>query len=312
MATESKNRFVYTTLVMKGDKYIPGALCLAKSLRNHGTKYPIWCMIDAEVSIEAHNLLTKYYDRVVLVPLLRKDVIPMRTVRQNKIYSSWIDSSFTKWHIMNPKLFQENGIPYEKVLFMDADMLALANLDELFDLPAPAATFSMPWAKPYNPRGIYSPYGDPAHGAEIPIYKIKKGLNSLVELASVVLQEPSMQSWNFLIEMLNKPDIYGHNMCFSGFDEQILADVWIDMNVPVHHIHPKYNWVVGKYEWLRYSDKTAEPLTYHFYNIKPWEQKRDAWEECVAWWTVADEIVKETNGAASNWFKIRQPDIHYD
>lgn len=38
-----------------------------------------------------------------------------------------------------------NLTDYEKVLFVDADKIVLSNCDSLFDLRAPAGTFSSPW-----------------------------------------------------------------------------------------------------------------------------------------------------------------------
>ena len=34
-------------------------------------------------------------------------------------------------------------------MFVDADKIVLSNIDDLFKLPAPAATFSNPWAEPF-------------------------------------------------------------------------------------------------------------------------------------------------------------------
>jgi alpha-N-acetylglucosamine transferase len=86
----------------------------------------------------------------------------MKSKKQNEIYGSWIHNSFTKWNIFNPKHFPE----IDKVILVDADMMFLQNCDELFELPAPALTFSSPWAKPYMTTkfGAYNPYGEMKHG----------------------------------------------------------------------------------------------------------------------------------------------------
>jgi len=41
---------------------------------------------------------------------------------------------------------------------MDADMLPVTNVDHLFEMKAPAATFSSPWAFPYRDVGYKDPY----------------------------------------------------------------------------------------------------------------------------------------------------------
>ena len=44
---------------------------------------------------------------------------------------NWIDKSFTKFNMLNL-------IEYDKVIQLDADMIAIRNLDELFELSTPA------------------------------------------------------------------------------------------------------------------------------------------------------------------------------
>jgi alpha-N-acetylglucosamine transferase len=70
---------------------------------------------------------------------------------------------------------------YEKVIFVDADMIHIASCDDLFDLNAPAATFSRREAEPYvtgttgkmfangKSKGVRNPYIKYLrHGDKIP------------------------------------------------------------------------------------------------------------------------------------------------
>lgn len=43
-------------------------------------------------------------------------------------------------------------------MLLDADLLPIRNIDHLFEMSAPAATFSSPWAKPYRKLGYDDPY----------------------------------------------------------------------------------------------------------------------------------------------------------
>ncbi len=310
----SEPKCVYATLVMLSDNYVPGAAVLAASLRKVGSKYPIWCMVDSTVSAAAVEFLSKQFDRVIEVPIIEKQVIKMRSKKQNAIYGNWISKSFTKWHIFNPDLFRDDaGKPFDKVLFLDADMMIIENMDVLFNLPAPAATFSSPWCKPYvKTGGVYNPYGDKRHGEIVPEYQIKKGLNSIVGIGSCVLVAPSVRGWQLFMNLLKFRDVYGWDQCFSGFDEQILSEIFMGLKVPVHHIHPIYNWFVGKHDWITYANteeereekkKTMKPKNYHYYNVKPWQQPRDAWADTELWWATADEITAANEGSA-RWFVI--------
>lgn len=295
MDSQTTPNNVYCTLVMISDDYVPGALALAESHRAVGSKHPIWCMVSG-ISADAKAALRKSFDRVIEVPIIEREVVPMKSQKQQNIYGKWIAKSFTKWHVMDPTKFF-----CDKVLFVDADMIFLENIDKLFDLPAPAATFSSPWATPYVKLGIKNPYGEMPHGAVVSKALIRAAVkNSIVGIGSLVLVHPSVESWNTLIRIIGKQP-YGYQRGVSGFDEQALAEVMCSLKAPVHHIHQQYNWMVGKQNWLINGEK---PKLYHYYNVKPWQQPRDAWEDLAAWWKHADALV-ERNPELKRWFEIK-------
>lgn len=280
---------IWCTLVMLGDKYVPGALVLAKSLREVGTQYPIWCMYDESVSAQAVEILSEVFDKVLCVPLITKACVRLKSQKQNKIYGQWIHHSFTKWHVLNPELF-----PVDRVILLDADIIALQNIDELFELPAPALTFSNPWARPYNGGGgIYNPYGEMRHGQRVSHGSIVRGFNSsFLGFASLVLVTPSSEACYHFNRILNQSDTYGTSKCISGFDEQIIAEVLLAMKMPIYHIHQKYNWFAGKYNWLLYGE---EPYLRHYYNEKPWLESREKakYEDIQEWWDIWDRLIEE-------------------
>lgn len=316
---------VWCVLVMLREDYACGAVAVAQSLRNVKTKYPIWCMVGCEdnycednscedtsrnkISEECVDFLRAQFDHVVKVPLITHKVVPMKSKKQNEIYGSWIHSSFTKWNIMNPEFF-----PVDKVILIDADMLFLENCDALFNLPAPAATFSSPWAYPYMKKGqfkgAYNPYGEMKHGQVVPTNQIVRGFkNSILGLACMVLVKPSAKSYKLMLTTLNHNPAYGTSNCISGFDEQLLAETWLGMNEPIHHIHQQYNWIVGKNNWLLHGEK---PKSMQFYNEKPWvrvgtpeDRKKEVdeceWDDIRDFWRVADQVMEE-NPKALRWY----------
>jgi hypothetical protein len=77
---------------------------------------------------------------------------------------------------------------YDKVIFIDADMMVINNCDkELFSLEPPAMTFSLPWAKPYCSNGIDNPYGELKHGFRLSPELVEKGFNTFLGFGSLVL-----------------------------------------------------------------------------------------------------------------------------
>lgn len=282
---------VWCTLVMLNDNYIPGALILAKSLHDVKTKYPIWCMVDEHVSTSGINVLEQIFDKVVKVPTLIQPVAKMKSKKQNEIYGSWIHASFTKFNILNPDLF-----PVDKIMFLDADMLFIENCDELFELNTPAMTFSSPWARPYvkTKYAIYNPYGEMKHGQTVAKNKIIRGFNkSILGLACMMLVKPNKKTYDIMLRLLRRDNVYGNSDCVSGFDEQLVAETLLATGEPIYHIHQQYNFVIGKYNWLVNGEK---PKTLQWYNSKPWDEdptKEGQWDDVKLWHSIKDKFIEE-------------------
>lgn len=308
-----KTPFAYITLVMKGDSYVPGALVLGCSLRHSKTSHALICMVTADVSGKARQQLELVYDQVVEVPLLEFKCKPLRTVKQNELYSSWISASFTKWNCLK----QTN---YEKVLFLDSDLVVLQNLDELFTLPAPAGTFSSPWAAPYagmsakrdasRGDGIYNPYLGLKHGDKVSSSILRKGFyeKSFVCIGTSVLLAPSVEDFEYLIKMVKGREPFGFEDCNSGFDEQSIARLYYEKEVRWHHISQVYNFIPWHPEWLedpKGGDDTRgsetkgtgtkdTPYLFHYFGSvdKPWKTDRRKWLDVEPWWIHARMVTQ--------------------
>ncbi len=221
--------------------------------------------------------------------------------KTQEIYGSWIRTSFTKWNILNPEIF-----PVAKVIGLDADMRFLENCDELFDLPAPALTFSSPWIKPYVKRGTEGPYGEMLHGAQVPRQKVQFGLrNSIVGLADMVLVSPNKRAYDLLFTILNTRPAYGNRNCMSGLDEQLIAETLLRSGENFRHIHQRFNWTVGKNGWLLHGET---PMTHQFYNSKPWleDPATSQWDDVRQWWEVADRFIA-ARPDTKKWFFLAGP-----
>jgi len=305
MSTDTvKPKYAWCSLVMLGDNYVPGALVAAYSLKKVETKYPVLCMVTYDVTADARESLLKCFDGLVEIPYLEHTTIPMRSHKQRDIYGAWMNKSFTKWNVLNPEL-----LPYEKVIFFDADMYVVKNIDHLFDIPGPAGTFSSPWAAPYVKNGYYNPYtdakgGELAHGAPVPNEMIKDGLRPQTAMgfvwhASLVLVMPNNIIWAQYKKILNNKAPYGWKYCASGFDEQVLAELYLQAGVQMYNIHQMYNWIIGKYDWI---DEPAH--VFQYYNklsAKPWNVNRATWDDLRAWWDFADKLAAE-NASLAKYF----------
>ena len=88
------------------------------------------CLVDDSVSPGARDMLGRIYDRVPVVPRLRAH----DSGYPSELLSDAYRDMYTKLHIFDAALF-----PYERVCFVDADLLPIRCFDHLFTLPAPAA-----------------------------------------------------------------------------------------------------------------------------------------------------------------------------
>ena len=144
----SINNYAYVTLLYPNKKgectYLDGALLTALGLRKQNIKYKLICMVTPDVNDEVKNILRLLYDDIVVVDYIS----PIKKIDGIQIISEIFDKKdfvnqdeysemakiFTKLQIFNSNLF-----PYDKLLFVDNDIIPLDKYDELFNLECPAA-----------------------------------------------------------------------------------------------------------------------------------------------------------------------------
>lgn len=316
MYSQMEQSWIWVTVVFLGDKYIPGAMVVAKSLQDQKSQYPAWCMVTPDVTSDGVAMLEQVFDKVITIPLIEHKCVPMKSAKQNAIYSPWIHASFTKCNILNPEYFP----PGAKLIFIDADMMFLQPCDDLFDVPAPAQTFSSPWAFPHacknksyrgGSKGVFNPYfdnkrgRDPMHKQEISHKSIQDGLQrGIVGLGCMIVVEPSANLFDTAMANLDRNLAYGNANCISGWDEQLFAETWIKTNTRVYNIHQKYTYYVGKDDWIGH----VQPMVYQWYNGKPWfdisspeDVAAAEYDDVRHWWKTAGLILCEHPGA-EKWF----------
>jgi len=292
----------YVTLVMRGTDYVLGALNLAHSLRLSGTNMDIICMITDDVR-DAQPALEVLFDEVIYVDYIKAECRPLKTKKQREKYSNWICDSFTKWHCLNLK-------KYDKVLFLDADVITLDNLDHLFNLPAPAGTFSSPWARGKHSgkdsgRALKSVlndhyHGPPeffGHGKKVSWTSLRNGLENsgFVAPGTCVLLEPNTIAFNTYKRMLKdivaEDGPYGFSSCYSGFDEQSIIELyWRYFEREQHqwtHIDQTYNFIPWHFKWI-----TGTPKVLHFFGKNVWEMERTEWTDIQVWWNLFESIFR--------------------
>ncbi|XP_073539776.1 glycogenin-1-like isoform X2 [Phyllobates terribilis] len=125
------------------DTYCQGALVLGKSLRNHETSRKLVVMITSPVSGRMRAILSKVFDEVLEVDTLDSaDLVRLSLLKRPEL-----GVTFTKiqcWTLTQ----------YTKCVYMDADTIALRNIDELFDREEFSAAPDSGWPDCFN-SGVF-------------------------------------------------------------------------------------------------------------------------------------------------------------
>jgi glycosyltransferase involved in cell wall biosynthesis len=282
-----KNAYVF--LVMKGDNYITGAMVAAHSI--HMTNFnrqniDLVCMVTPDVSDIGVNYLNRVFDHVIKVEYLSFNSKNMKTKKQDILYNEWINDSYTKWNCLK-------FTNYNKVLFIDADKVILRNIDSLFELQAPAGTFSSPWAKPFAIKGMYNPYNNIKHGNIVSYKKIQEGLNknSFVMVGTCILLKPNLNDFNQYIERVKRLQPFGYKTCFSMMDEQSLADYYVSKKINWTMIHQRYNMIPWHKKWLGSNNV---PYIFHYFNKKPWNVEPNLmYHDNQIWWNLYQHMLSK-------------------
>ncbi|RDA89922.1 hypothetical protein CP533_6217 [Ophiocordyceps camponoti-saundersi (nom. inval.)] len=140
MPRDSNGERVYATLLLS-DGYLPGALVLAHSLRDTGTVYKLAVLVTLDsVSANAIAQLRAVYDYILPVPRISNH----HGANLHLMNRPDLHSAFTKINLWKQMQF-------DKIVYMDADVVVYRAPDELFDLPhAFAAAPDTGWPDLFN------------------------------------------------------------------------------------------------------------------------------------------------------------------
>ena len=123
--------FAYCTIVTTED-YIIGAQTLSKSLKRF-TKYPLVAIASKHID---YQQLMPYFDLVVPVePIMSKD-------SRIALIDRPLQSTFTKFYAWT--------LDFQKVVYLDSDMIVLESIDDLFKQPQLSASPDVGWPDCFN------------------------------------------------------------------------------------------------------------------------------------------------------------------
>jgi len=121
------NKYSYVC-VISSDNYLDGALILYENLKDLNSKYDLICIINDNIKQETINTLNKYGIKTKLI--------------KNNITSK----GKGRWKYTFDKINIFSLIEYNKLVFLDLDLLILENIDNLFNYDTPAMCLNLPWS----------------------------------------------------------------------------------------------------------------------------------------------------------------------
>ncbi|PVH96754.1 glycosyltransferase family 8 protein [Periconia macrospinosa] len=251
---------VYCTLLMS-DSYLPGAIVLAHSLRDAGTNKKLAALITLDsLSADTITELRTLYDYLIPVERIRNPSPANLYLmgRPDLVYC------FTKIALWRQTQFR-------KIVYLDADVVALRNLDELFDIDAPfAAAPDIGWPDAFN--------------------------------TGVMVLSPDMGEYWALHTMASAGD------SFDGADQGLLNQYYEHKNW--HRLKFTYNCTPNaQYQWepaYRYYKRDISAV--HFIGKdKPWKNGRKSSggygvhnELLARWWAVYDKHLKQASAPSTS------------
>ncbi len=129
----SADAMAYVT-VLSTDNYLPGVLALDQSLRLCRSAFALHVLVGVGVSGAVHATLAKAGIRTIQLPPLE---LP-EEIRQANVASD----HHRHWAGVFEKLFVFSLSGFRKVVLLDADMIVIKNIDELFGKPHMSAVIA--------------------------------------------------------------------------------------------------------------------------------------------------------------------------
>jgi alpha-N-acetylglucosamine transferase len=216
--------------VLSTDNYLDGALILNENLRELNSKYELLCVVNDRLSEESINTLHRF-------GIKTKNT---RAIKTNMGIGRW-NYTFDKLNIFSL-------VEYDKIVFLDLDLLILKNIDHLFDWDSIAAGLDMPW-----------------HDDEF---------NS-----GVMVIEPNMDLYNDMIEKLYATkynytgdqdflnDYFGKNFIALPLKYNLMRTLYLDSELLYKNCTKR-----GVYKYIKNEPKDAV-IIHYIRSLKPFMDK---------------------------------------
>ncbi|GMH17123.1 hypothetical protein Nepgr_018964 [Nepenthes gracilis] len=250
LSSESAHREAYATILHSAQVYVCGAIAAAQSIRMAGSSRDLVILVDETISDYHRGGLEAAGWKIHTIQRIRNPKA------EPEAYNEWNYSKFRLWQLTD----------YDKIIFIDADLLILRNIDFLFRMP------------------------------EISVI----GNNATLFNSGVMVVEPSNCTFQLLMDHINVIESY------NGGDQGYLNEIFTWWHrIPKRMNFLKHYWVGDEPEKKEmkthlFGADPPELYVLHYLGLKPWLCFRDY--DCN--WNV--DILHEfaSDVAHRTWWKV--------
>ncbi|KAL2538004.1 UDP-glucuronate:xylan alpha-glucuronosyltransferase 2 [Forsythia ovata] len=245
----NEKREAYATILHSSEAYVCGAIMLAQTLLRTGTKRDLILLLDNSISESKRAALSRAGWKIRFIKRIRNPRAEKYT------YNEYNYSKFRLWQLTD----------YDKIIFIDSDIIVLRNLDIIFNFPQMSATG--------NDGSIFN--------------------------SGIMLIEPSNCTFNML--MRRRKDIISYN----GGDQGFLNEVYVWWHrLPRRVNFLKNFWsnssIEASVKNQLFGSDPPKLYSIHYLGLKPWLCYRDY--DCN--WDIPDQRVYASDTAHMRWWKL--------
>ncbi|KAJ7945266.1 Hexosyltransferase [Quillaja saponaria] len=248
--TGNVRREAYATILHSAHVYVCGAIAAAQSIRMSGSTRDLVILVDETISVYHRSGLEEAGWKIRIIRRIRNPKA------EKDAYNEWNYSKFRLWQLTD----------YDKIIFIDADLIILRNIDFLFGMPEISAT----------------------------------GNNGTLFNSGVMVIEPSNCTFKLLMDHINEIESY------NGGDQGYLNEIFTWWHrIPRHMNFLKHFWIGDDEEKKQMKTQlfgAEPPILYvlHYLGLKPWLCFRDY--DCNWNWDIMQEFTSDV--AHEKWWKV--------
>lgn len=252
---QTGSREAYATILHSAQFYVCGAITVAQSIRLTGSTRDLVILVDDSIHAEHRRGLEAAGWKVITIQRIRNPKA------EPEAYNEWNYSKFRLWQLT----------AYDKIIFIDADLLVLRNIDFLFELPEISAT----------------------------------GNNATLFNSGVMIVEPSNCTFQLLMDQINEI------VSYNGGDQGYLNEIFTWWHrIPKRMNYLKHFWSNDTEEFeaktTLFGADPPELYVLHYLGLKPWLCFRDY--DCN--WNVENQRSYASDVAHAMWWKVHDTMPH--